>query len=220
MRVYESTFILSPQADDAAFDQQIKSVSDLISRHKGKLLDEDRWGIRRLAYPIQKFTQGFFARIVFEGNNDVLSELERFYRLEEPFIRHLTVVFDGELEEVEKPSAPRDFPKAQQSASGDTWKAKPREEKSTEIDETPVEEKSIDEPVEEKPPVIDETPVEEKPIDEPAEEKSPDMPEKEKPADDSLFADTIASDEKITDVEPADDNRDIESDDRPEDKEL
>jgi small subunit ribosomal protein S6 len=102
MRVYETTFILSPQADDAAFDRQIKAVSELINRYNGKILEEDRWGVRRLAYAIKKFTQGYYTRIVFEGNNTLLKELDRFYRLEEPYIRNLTVGFEGKLKEKEK----------------------------------------------------------------------------------------------------------------------
>ncbi len=101
MRVYETTFILSPQADDAAFDRQIKAISELINRYKGKVLEEDRWGIRRLAYAIKKFTQGYFTRIVFEGDNILLKELDRFYRLEESYIRNLTVSFEGKLQEKE-----------------------------------------------------------------------------------------------------------------------
>jgi small subunit ribosomal protein S6 len=99
MRIYESTFILSPQADDAAFDRQIKAITDLIERNNGKTVKEDRWGVRRLAFPIKKFTQGFYTRIIFEGNSQVLSELERFYKLEEPYIRYLTVLFEGSLED-------------------------------------------------------------------------------------------------------------------------
>jgi small subunit ribosomal protein S6 len=102
MRVYETTFILSPQADDATLDRQIRSVADLITRYQGKVLHEDRWGIRRLAYPIKKFTQGFYTRIVFEGGESVLSELDRFFKIEDPFIRHLTVLFEGKLEKEEK----------------------------------------------------------------------------------------------------------------------
>jgi len=98
MRIYETTFILSPQADDAAFDRQIKSVTDLITSFKGRVLDEDRWGIRRLSYAIKKFTQGYYACIVFEGNGTLLSELDRFFRIEEPYIRYLTVLFEGKLE--------------------------------------------------------------------------------------------------------------------------
>ena len=99
MRIYESTFILSPQADDAAFDRQINAVTDLIERNDGKTIKEDRWGIRRLAYPIKKFTQGYYTRLVFEANNKVLTELERFYKLEEAYIRYLTVLFEGDHKE-------------------------------------------------------------------------------------------------------------------------
>jgi len=99
MRTYESTFILSPQADDAAFDQQIKAITDLIGNNDGKIIKEDRWGIRRMAYPIKKFTQGFYTRLVFEGNSKLLTELERFYKLEEPYIRYLTIIFEGDPHE-------------------------------------------------------------------------------------------------------------------------
>ena len=99
MRIYESTFILSPQADDAAFDRQINAITDLIERNDGKTIKEDRWGIRRLAFPIKKYTQGYYTRLVFEANNKVLTELERFYKLEESYIRYLTVLFEGDHKE-------------------------------------------------------------------------------------------------------------------------
>ena len=98
MRLYETTFILGPQADEATFDRQIKAISDLIERNQGKIVKENRTGIRRLAYPIQKFTQGYYTRFIFEGNSTLLNELERFYKLEEPYIRFLTVVFEGDPE--------------------------------------------------------------------------------------------------------------------------
>src|SRR3989304_2511393 len=99
MRLYETTFILNPQADDATFDRQIKAVSDVITRYQGKVMRENRWGIRRLSYPVKRCTQGFYTRVIFEGNQTVLSELERFYKIEEQYIRYLTVVFEGNIEE-------------------------------------------------------------------------------------------------------------------------
>ena len=99
MRLYETTFILSPQADDAAFDRQIKAVNDVINRYQGKVIREIRWGIRRMAYTIKRFNQGFYTRIIFEGDRKVLLELERFYKIEEPYIRYLTVAFEGSLDD-------------------------------------------------------------------------------------------------------------------------
>jgi len=102
MHLYETTFILSPQADDVAFDRQIKAITELIQRHNGKIVRENRWGIRRLAYPIKKFSQGYYTRFIFTGDSDLLGELDRFYRLEEPYIRQLTVRYEGDLEESER----------------------------------------------------------------------------------------------------------------------
>ena len=99
MRLYETTFILGPQADEATFDRQINAVSEVIKRYNGKIFDEDRIGIRRLAYPIKKYTQGYYARMIFTGDKSVLTELDRFYRLEEAYIRYLTVIFEGTLDE-------------------------------------------------------------------------------------------------------------------------
>jgi small subunit ribosomal protein S6 len=156
MRVYETTFILSPQADDAAFDRQIKAVSELITRYKGKVLEEDRWGIRRLAYAIRKFTQGYYTRIVFKGNNTLLRELDRFYRLEEPYIRDLTVSFEGKLEEKETDEQPKTPPAVVKEKSEtpnkvtldtETPTENSKEEKPAETDQsetTPETEKSDD----------------------------------------------------------------------------
>ncbi len=99
MRLYETTFILGPQADEATFDRQINAVSEVIKRYNGKIFEEDRVGIRRLAYPIKKYTQGYYARMIFTGDKSVLTELDRFYRLEEAYIRYLTVIFEGTLDE-------------------------------------------------------------------------------------------------------------------------
>jgi len=117
MRVYETTFILSPQADDASFDRQIRSVTGLIEKYNGTVLKEDRWGIRRLAYPIKKFTQGFYTRLVFEATNNLLGDLDRFYRLEEAYIRYLTVSYEGKPIE---PSEPRPERRSRRRAMGST----------------------------------------------------------------------------------------------------
>lgn len=98
MNLYETTFIVNPQADDVSIDRQVKSITDLISSNGGKILREDRMGTRRLAYDIEGLTQGYYTSIVFEAPPETPSVLSRHYRLEEPYIRHLTVLFEGPLE--------------------------------------------------------------------------------------------------------------------------
>jgi small subunit ribosomal protein S6 len=97
MRVYETTFIVNPQTDDATIDQHVAAVSDLITGHGGKMLHEDRMGTRRLAYPIKKLTQGYYHSFIYEASNDVLPVLERHFRLNDQYLRFLTVMFEGDL---------------------------------------------------------------------------------------------------------------------------
>lgn len=156
MRIYETTFILSPQADDASFDRQIKSVTDLIGKNNGKILKEDRWGVRRLAYPIKKFTQGYYTRLIYEADNTVLQELERFFRLEEAYIRDLTVLFEGSLEE--KPDRHHDrndhHKKSEKPAEKPAEKAEERP--ADKPAEEPVEPKAEEAPAEAETPAVEE----------------------------------------------------------------
>jgi small subunit ribosomal protein S6 len=98
VRIYETTFIVNPQSDDASIDRQVTGVSTLITTNGGRIVRENRMGTRRLAYPIAGLTQGYYANFIFEGPASVLPVLERHYKLEDPFVRYLTVVFEGDPE--------------------------------------------------------------------------------------------------------------------------
>jgi ribosomal protein S6 len=56
MTVYDSTFILNPQLEEGGLDASIKDAVDLITAHGGKIVKENRIGMRRMAYEIQKIT--------------------------------------------------------------------------------------------------------------------------------------------------------------------
>jgi len=102
VNLYETTFIINSQADDAAIDRQVKAVSDLISQNGGTVVHERRIGTRRMAYEIMGLTQGFYTSIYFEAPPSIPAVLDRFYKLEDPYIRHLTVHFDGDIEAVKE----------------------------------------------------------------------------------------------------------------------
>lgn len=97
MRRYETTFIVNPQADDAAIDRQVTAIVDIIKADGGEILKENRIGTRRLAFPIAKLTQGYYTSIIYDSEAGVLPKLERYFKLEEPYIRFLTIRFDGPL---------------------------------------------------------------------------------------------------------------------------
>ena len=109
MTLYETTFLLTPQVDDSTLDRQVRDVTDLIASNGGNIVNENRMGTRRLAYEIQGLTQAFYASLLFEAEPAVLSLLDRHYRLNEPYLRFLTVVFEGDPQKVIEDSRPIDL---------------------------------------------------------------------------------------------------------------
>ena len=103
MTLYDSTFILNPQMEESNFDAQIKEAKELVARYGGKVVNENRLGMRRLAYEINRLTQGYYVSLVYEGNGEVVKELERHLRLSEACIRFLTTLYqppEGKIEEI------------------------------------------------------------------------------------------------------------------------
>ena len=103
MRKYETTFILDPSIGEEKIESEIKRVTDFIEGHGAKILKNDRWGMRKLSYPIAKKNQGYYVFILFEGEENLPKELERFYILNESCIRFLTVKSETEYEPEPQP---------------------------------------------------------------------------------------------------------------------
>lgn len=98
MRTYETTFIINPQTDDASIDKHVQDVANLITENDGKIIHQENMGTRRLAYEINKLTQGFYANFVYEAPQSFLPKLDRLFKLNEAYIRDLTVRFEGDPE--------------------------------------------------------------------------------------------------------------------------
>ena len=92
MRKYETAFILDPGLDEATLEKEIKKVEELIENNKGKIIQTDRWGIRKLTYRIKKKLEGYYAITHFEGPTAIIRELDRYYKLDENVLRFLNVV--------------------------------------------------------------------------------------------------------------------------------
>ena len=189
MRRYETTFVVNPQADDAAIDLQVVAVADLVKTDGGKILHERRTGTRRLAYPINGLVQGFFTSLIFDAEATVLPKLERHFKLEEPYMRYLTIRYDGPLPSSEDETAPAaarekvkvetDKPAAKPQADAPAKKVETKPEPKP-VAEKPVEEK----PVAEAPAVAEPTPATPLAAEPPAEPAKPTEPaEPTKPAD-------------------------------------
>lgn len=96
-RVYETTFIVNAALEDPDIDSVIGKVTGYIENHGGEIKQTDKWGRRRLAYPINKKFNGYYVHIVFDASPGTIPILERFLVLEDTILRHLTVKLPQKL---------------------------------------------------------------------------------------------------------------------------
>jgi small subunit ribosomal protein S6 len=91
---YETVFILTPVLSEdqtkEAVDFYRKTLKDL----GAKITNEEHWGLKKLAYPIQKKSTGFYHVIQFEGPSTSVKELDITYYRDERILRYLTVALD------------------------------------------------------------------------------------------------------------------------------
>lgn len=100
---YESVIILNASLEDDQIDSTLNRIEDQISTSGGKITDIDKWGRKRLAYPIQKSKSGYYVVYLFESPRELIAKLERNYRLDENIIRYLTIKLEKQdLEHIEK----------------------------------------------------------------------------------------------------------------------
>ncbi len=99
---YESVVILNAALEDEQVDAALQSIEDTIKSNGGEITNIDKWGRKRLAYPIKKAKSGYYTVYQFTAPTDSILKLERIYRLDENVIRYLTIVLDKQaLEHIE-----------------------------------------------------------------------------------------------------------------------
>jgi small subunit ribosomal protein S6 len=116
-RLYEQTYIINAALEDADVDAVVKRVTDYIEEHGGNMVEVNKWGRRRLAYPIKKKYNGFYVYTAFEAPANAIPLLERFMILEDNVLRHLTLQLDPKLREFRKVRAEAQALRAAQMAA-------------------------------------------------------------------------------------------------------
>ena len=94
LKEYETVFIATPVLSDAQMKEAVAKYLDLIKENGGEVVYEQDWGLRKLAYPIQKKTTGFYHLIEFKAEPAFIAKLETQYRRDERIIRFLTFAMD------------------------------------------------------------------------------------------------------------------------------
>ena len=95
LKRYETVFILTPVLSPEQLTEAVDKFRNILSDSAGtEIVYEHNWGLRKLAYPIQKKNTGFYYLIEFKALPDVIGKLEVEYKRDERIIRFLTVALD------------------------------------------------------------------------------------------------------------------------------
>jgi small subunit ribosomal protein S6 len=98
-RNYESVVLINAALEDEQIEATVSRILEVISTNGGELIEADKWGRKRLAYPINKSKSGYYLVIRFKASTQLISILERNYRLDENIIRYLTIALDKDAME-------------------------------------------------------------------------------------------------------------------------
>ena len=94
MNQYETVFILTPVLSDAQMKEAVEKFKAILTGEGAESIHEEHWGLKKLAYPIQKKSTGFYQLIEFKAAPTVIEKLEVNFRRDERVIRFLTFKLD------------------------------------------------------------------------------------------------------------------------------
>lgn len=91
---YETTFIMNPVLSEDQIKETVTKFRNILKENGADIIHENNWGLRKLAYPIQKKASGFYYLIEFKAPGDVISKLEIEYKRDERIMRFLSIALD------------------------------------------------------------------------------------------------------------------------------
>ena len=94
LKNYETVFIMTPVLSDEQMKEAVSKFQDYLKAKGAEIVYEDHWGLRKLAYPIQKKSTGFFHLIEFKADTALIRDFEIELKRDERVIRFLTISLD------------------------------------------------------------------------------------------------------------------------------
>ncbi|HWK55684.1 MAG TPA: 30S ribosomal protein S6 [Parapedobacter sp.] len=94
MQQYETVIILTPLLSEEVSKEAIAKFKNILNEGGAEIVHEDNWGLKKLAYPIEKKTTGFYHLIEFKAPGELISKLEIEYKRDERVMRFLTIKLD------------------------------------------------------------------------------------------------------------------------------
>ena len=102
MRRYETIFIASPVLTDEQVDELVRNFEGIIAEQGGELLKTDKWGRKKLAYEVQKFSEGYYTLFEMNAGSNLIAELERRFRNNDSVIKFMSVRMDVEAKAADR----------------------------------------------------------------------------------------------------------------------
>ncbi|GAA4443790.1 30S ribosomal protein S6 [Pontibacter saemangeumensis] len=94
LKNYETVFILTPLLNEVQMQETVEKFRQVLKENGADIIHEENWGLRKLAYPIQKKSTGFYHLVEFKAPGTVIDALELAYRRDEKVVRFLTTALD------------------------------------------------------------------------------------------------------------------------------
>lgn len=94
VRNYETVFILTPVLNESQVQETVEKFSQVLKENSADIINTEAWGLKKLAYPIQKKNTGYYFLVEFTGSGNIVDTLELAFRRDERIIRFLTTVLD------------------------------------------------------------------------------------------------------------------------------
>ena len=91
MNQYETDFIMTPVLSDQQMKETVAKFKGILTDAGAEIINEEEWGLKTMAYPIQKKSTGFYELIEFKAEPSVIAKLEVAFRRDERVIRYITV---------------------------------------------------------------------------------------------------------------------------------
>ncbi len=91
---YETVFIMTPVLSEEQMKETVQKFESILTGKGAEIVHQESWGLRKLEYPIQKKSSGFYHLFEFKADGDVVGELELQFRRDERIMRFLTVTMD------------------------------------------------------------------------------------------------------------------------------
>ena len=122
MNKYELVYVIDTMLDDDARKAVMDRFNGMIETLGGKVEKVEEWGKRRLAYPINYKTEGYYLLVNFAAESDVPKEMERNLQISESILRYLIVKVEEKRSNV-KPRAARPAPAAEEAPAAEAAQA-------------------------------------------------------------------------------------------------